>query len=126
MPEPIEVEEPIVDENADTFPREYVEKLRTENAEFRTKAKAAEEALAPLQARLVTAAVEKTGRLADPSDLVFDPSYLDDETALTAAIDALVESKPHLASRRVRDDIGQGAGEPNTEFNLAGLLSANA
>lgn len=115
-----------VDENGDTFPRAYVEKLRTESAEHRTKAKAAAEALEPLQRRLHGLVVAGTGRLADPSDLPFDVAHLDDDAALGAAIDALLTSKPHLASRRVKDDIGQGAGTPKGEFSLAGILAGRA
>jgi hypothetical protein len=59
-----------------------------------------------------------TGRLADPSDLPFDATHLDDEQALTQAIDTLIAAKPHLASRRLARDIGQGAGQPN-----AGLVN---
>jgi hypothetical protein len=110
----------------DTFPREYVERLREESASHRTRAKEASEALEPLQQRLHALIVAGTGRLADPSDLAFDAVHLDDEAALTAAIDALLEAKPHLASRRVVGDIGQGAGEPKPEVSLAGLLAARA
>lgn len=134
MPEPENENTPPVDEQTppadppegDTFPREYVEKLRRENAEQRTAAKEATEALAPLQQRLHALVVEKTGRLADPSDLAFEAAHLDDEEALAAAIDALLASKPHLASRRVVGDIGQGAGVPTEEVNLAGMLAARA
>lgn len=125
MPDAETIETTEIDDTADTFPREYVEELRAESAQHRTRSKAAEEALTPLQERLFSALVEKSGRLADPTDLAFDAALLDDD-ALTAAIDSLVEAKPHLASRRVAGDIGQGAGEPKTDVSLAGLLSANA
>lgn len=113
-----------VDESADTFPRAYVEDLRAESAKYRTDAKEAREALEPLQQRLFSVLVEKTGRLADPSDLAFNAALLDE--GLDAAIDALLATKPHLASRRVAGDVGQGAGEPVDSFSLAGLLSATA
>jgi hypothetical protein len=119
-----EVVETEVDETADTFPRKYVEDLRTESAKHRTEAKEAREALEPLQQRLLSMLVEKTGRLADPTDLAFDAALLDE--GLEAAIDALLETKPHLASRRVVGDIGQGAGAPVDSFSLAGLLNATA
>lgn len=108
----------------DTFPRAYVEELRAESAKHRTAAKEAAEALEPLQQRLFTLLVEKTGRLADPSDLAFDAALLDE--GLDAAIDALLAAKPHLASRRVVGDIGQGAGTPVEDFSLAGILRASA
>lgn len=112
--------------DGDTFPREYVERLRTESAGHRTTAKAATDALVPLQQRLHAFLVAGTGRLADSSDLPFDPAHLDDEAALTSAVEELLTRKPHLASRRVKDDVGQGAGTPNTEVSFAGLLSAGA
>lgn len=134
MPEntdPLDTELP----EGDTFPRSYVEQLRTEAAGHRTRARDAEarvetavaEAVTPLQQRLHTLLVEQTGRLADATDLPFDAAHLDDEAALTAAIDALLTAKPHLAARRVAGDIGQGAGgdDPGV-VNLAGLLAARA
>ena len=120
-------------EDGDTFPREYVEKLRTESAGHRTAAKESREALdaatalhLPLQTRLHAALVAGSGRLADPTDLPFDVAHLEDDAAMTAAIDALLAAKPHLASRRVKDDIGQGAGVPKTEVSLAGMLAGRA
>lgn len=112
----------------DTFPRDYVEKLREESAGHRTRAKAAEEALAPTQQRLHAALVAATGRLADPSDLPFDAAHLEDEAALTSAIDALIEGKPHLASRRVVGDVGQGAGGDGSpgEVDLGGMMRSRA
>lgn len=113
MPDPIEpddVETPETPDDVetpddgDTFPRTYVEQLRRENAEHRTKAKRADD----LAARLHRAEVAATGKLADPSDLPFDEAHLDDPAALAAAIDALLTAKPHLASRRPVGDVDQG------------------
>jgi hypothetical protein len=84
------------------FDREYVEKLRKESQGYRQRAQTAEQAL--FQAR-----VAATGRLADPTDLPFSAELLDDADALTAAIDALTEAKPHLASRKPAwGDVGAG------------------
>lgn len=113
-------------QTGDTFPREYVEKLRQEAGDHRTAAKAATEALTPLQQRLHGLLVAATGRLADPTDLPFDAAHLDDEAALTTALDELLARKPHLATRRVAGDVGQGAGTPKTKFSLAGLLASSA
>ncbi|QNK54290.1 hypothetical protein H7F30_12230 [Dermacoccus sp. PAMC28757] len=106
----------------ETFPREYVEKLRKENADARVKAKRADD----LAARLHTALVAATGRLADPSDLEFDDAHLDDADALNAAVDELLARKPHLASRRPVGSIGQGATAPADSVSLAGILRHNA
>lgn len=109
------------DTDTDTFPREYVEKLRNEAAEHRTKAKDRD----ALAERLHTALTAATGRLADPSDLPYDQSHLDDPEALTAAIDQLLESKPHLATRKPHGDVGQGAASASAGVDLAGMLRAN-
>jgi len=102
----------------ESFPREYVEKLRKSEAGYRERAQRAD----ALAARLHTALVEQTGRLADPSDLPYDAAHLDDDDALTAAIDDLVARKPHLASRRPSGDVGQGATGTSADVDLAGLL----
>lgn len=121
-----ETEAPEEQEEPQTFSREYVEDLRKEAARHRTSAKEAREALEPLQQRLHGLLVAGTGRLADPTDLPFDPAHLEDEEALTAAIDALLEAKPHLAPRRVSGDVGQGVGGPSTGVDLGGMLRVRA
>ena len=72
--------------------------------------------------RLHVALVAATGRLADPDDLPFDETHLDDPDALTAAIDELLARKPHLKSRRAVGDVGQGAGGASADVDLAGML----
>lgn len=120
-----EPEEP--DENAETFDRAYVEKLRKEAGDNRVAAKEAREALEPLQQRLFAVLVEKTGRLADPGDLPFSAELLDDEEAMTKAIDTLLAERPHYAARRVAGDVGQWHGTPKPgQVNLGGMLRANA
>lgn len=106
----------------ETFPRAVVEELRRENAEARTKAKRAEEMSRRLHLELVRA----TGRLADPDDLPFDEAHLEDVDVLDAAIDELIARKPHLAARRPRGDVGQGATAEAAGVDLAGMLRARA
>lgn len=119
-------EEPEVDddqlEDGETFPRDYVERLRRENARYRERAGQADDLAQRLHAALVAA----TGRLADPSDLAFDETHLGDENALTAAIDDLLDRKPHLRSRRPRGDVGQGIPGASTTTDLAGILRSRA
>lgn len=98
--ETTEEEEP----EPETFPLEYVQKLRQEAADARVKAKRVDDLAQRLHIALVTA----TGRLADPSDLPYDEAQLEDADALTATIDALLERKPHLAARKPRGNVGQG------------------
>ena len=72
--------------------------------------------------RLHTELVRETGRLADPTDLVFDETHIDDPDALAAAIDDLLAKKPHLAV----GEIGQGATKSAESVNLAALLRRRA
>lgn len=106
------------DGEPETFTREYVQQLRDEAAGYRTRAKDRDE----LAKRLHTAVVAATGRLADPTDLPYDEEHLTDEAKLAAAIDQLVQRKPHLASRRPRGDVGQGATGDGEPVDLAGIL----
>lgn len=106
-------------DDAETFPREYVEKLRTENGKYRQRAAEAD----ALATRLHTELVRATGRLADPTDLPFDADHIADAGKMVAAIDALLEAKPHLASRRPTGDIGQGnRGQGGGSFSLLQML----
>ncbi len=103
----------------ETFPREVVERLRQENGRYRQRAQRAD----TLAQRLHSELVRATGRLADPTDLPFDEAHLDDPEALAAAVDDVVDRKPHLATRRPTGDIGQGQRGPAAEpFSLLGLL----
>lgn len=117
----VQADEPRDDE-PDTFPREYVQKLRDENAKYRQRAGKADAYAQRLHAELVRA----TGKLADPTDLPFDADHLDDPDTLAAAIDTLLAAKPHLASRRPIGEIGQGATDSGDTVSLAGLLRASA
>lgn len=110
----------------DTFPREYVTKLRNESKSHRDRAKAAEERadtaeknLDAALRQLWTFKVTSTGKLADPTDLPFDPGLLADDEKLNAAIDDLVSRKPHLKARKVSGPVGQGiTGDKAERFNL--------
>ncbi|MCH8612328.1 hypothetical protein [Arsenicicoccus dermatophilus] len=105
-------------DDPETFPRAYVEKLRQEAADARVRARDRDS----LAERLHTALVAATGRLADPTDLAFSEDHLTDPDALTAAVDELLARKPHLASRRPTGSIAQGATAPASAVDLAGIL----
>lgn len=109
-------------EDAETFPRSYVEKLRKEAAGHRDRAKRADD----FAARLHTALVDATGRLADARDLPFEESHLDDPVALSEAIDAVLADKPHLATRKPMGNIGQGVAPVRETVSLGGILRAGA
>lgn len=95
------------EEQQQTFDRAYVEKLRKESANYRDKAKRAQE----LEQRLHDALVAKDGRLADPTDLEFNPDHLDNPEALSNAIANLVAKKPGLRAQRLSGDVGAGVRE---------------
>lgn len=111
-----------VAEDSDTFPREYVERLRQESGRYRQRAQRAD----ALAHRLHVELVKATGRLADPTDLPFDESHLDDPDALAAAVETLLTAKPHLASRRPSGEIGQGPATSAATVDLAALLRSRA
>ena len=94
--------------DGDTFPRSYVEDLRKENADYRTRTKAAEELADQLGRRLHTALVTASNRLENPADLAYDASHLEDPEQLAAALDALLADRPYMAKRVVKGDVGQG------------------
>lgn len=106
-------------EEPEVFPRQVVEDLRKENGKYRQRAQQSD----AYAARLHTELVRATGRLADPTDLAFDEDHLADPDTMVAAIDALLEAKPHLASRRPVGDIGQGQRGPASQpFSLLQTL----
>jgi hypothetical protein len=116
-----------VDTGPETFDREYVQKLRDEAAGYRVRAKRTD----ALNARLATAQAALTGKLADPTDLPFTDDLLDedglvDEAKVRAAVDDLLQRKPHLAARRPTGNVGQGARPETPEIGLADLLRRGA
>ena len=110
------------DDEQDTFPREYVEKLRDENAKYRQRAQKADD----LAHRLHNALVTASGRLQDASDLPYDESHLDDPEALETAISELLAKKPHLGSRKPAGNIGQGVSSSTDAVDLAAILRSRA
>ncbi|GAB2497162.1 hypothetical protein GCM10027063_40460 [Promicromonospora xylanilytica] len=118
-----ETETPVVEEgkqetDGDTFPRSYVEELRSESARYRERSR-------DMGQRLHTALVAATGRLADPADLPFDEAHIDDPEALAASIESLLASKPHLANRTPKGDVGQGVRPETQKVSLGSLLRNN-
>jgi hypothetical protein len=109
-------------EDPDVFPRDYVEDLRQENGKYRQRAQRADD----LAHRLHTELVRATGKLADPTDIPFDETHLDEPDKLSTAVDELLVRKPHLASRRPVGDIGQGASESASTVDLAAILRQRA
>jgi hypothetical protein len=106
----------------EVFSREYVERLRAENARHRVKARHADD----LARSLVTAYASETGRLHDPTDLPYSEELLKDgkpdRDQVAAAVAALVQAKPHLARLMVTGDVGQGVISSDSGPTLGGLL----
>ncbi|SHX04506.1 Uncharacterised protein [Mycobacteroides abscessus subsp. abscessus] len=99
----------------ETFDREYVEGLRRENATHRARA-------VEVSRRLHTELVRADGRLADPADLPYDPTHVDDPAAVTLAIDELLKAKPHFASRVPNGHVGQGDKDAGTPVSIISEL----
>lgn len=87
------------EQQGDTFPRPYVERLRARSAGYRTRATAAEARTSELETALFTERVRALDMLADPGDLPYDADLLDDPDALRAAAEALVSKRPHYRRR---------------------------
>lgn len=84
------------EDDGTTFDREYVQRLRSESAGHRKRAREAEDAIDGLRRELWGYQVAATGLLADPEDLPFDPEAAGDPEAVKAAAEALIERKPHM------------------------------
>lgn len=107
-------------EQPQTFSADYVTELRTEAAKHRSRSKS-------LASELVAAWAAVDGRLVDPTDLPVASVQPDDEgnytrQAVTAAIDALLASKPHLGAARPAP-LPQGARPEAEQVSLLGLLN---
>jgi hypothetical protein len=102
----------------------YVEKIRREAQGLRDRAKATESRADELARRLHTELARSSGKLADPTDLAFDADHLDDGDKLGAAIDSLLESKPHLRSRVPSGNVGQDAKDTGQPVSLLSHLKS--
>lgn len=87
-----------------------VDKVRREARNLRERLKTSEARAEALARRLHAELTRSSGKLADVTDLAYDAAHLDDADTLTAAIDSLLEAKPHLRSRVPSGgNVGQGA-----------------
>lgn len=89
---------------------EVIDKVRREARNLRERLKTSEARAEELARRLHTELTRSSGKLADATDLAFDATHLDDASTLAAAIDSLLDAKPHLRSRVPSGgNVGQGA-----------------
>ena len=110
-------------ESEEPAERSEVGKLRREAANYRTRLRESEQRADELARELVAARIRESGRLADPTDLDPDPALLEDG-ALDAAIDDLLERKPHLKARSF-GDVGQHDRAASDGVSLGSLLRNN-
>lgn len=103
-----------------------VARARRQAARYRRELRDVESERDELAAALWTERVAALGVLADPTDLPHDPEALHDPDRLRELADELVERKPHLRSRRIRERAGQGEGDGSGTVSLSGLLRRNA
>lgn len=125
--QPTDDEQPADSEESEDEPAgddtSEIGKVRREAARYRTKLRDAEKRVDELSRRLVAARVKESGRLADPDDMPYDESLLDDDN-LTAAIDDLIERKPHLKARAF-GNVGQHDQKRGESVSLGSLLRAS-
>lgn len=112
-------------ENDENSGGDQIAEVRREAAGYRTKLRDTEAQLRRVQSELFRAKVAATGRLADASDMPVNVELLDDGDALDAAIDELLQSKPHLKARSF-GGIGQGEKSERSSVSLGGMLRRNA
>ena len=110
-------------ESEDPPEKSEVGKLRRESANYRTRLRESEQRADELARELVAARIRESGRLADPTDLEPDPALLEDG-ALDAAIDDLIERKPHLKARSF-GNVGQHERSTADGVSLGSLLRNN-
>lgn len=112
--------DPPGDQDQDTFPRAYVEKLRQSEAKYRDRAGKSDELARRLHAALVAA----DGRLADPEDLEFNEDHLEDPDALAAAVADLITRKPGLRAQKITGDVGAGkrGSDPKPSMDLLNII----
>lgn len=104
---------------------EQLADVRREAAGYRKKLREAETELQQVKAELFHSRVAATGKLADPTDMPVDTELLADDDELQAAIDSLLQDKPHLKARSF-GNIGQGERPAPDPVSLGSILRNNA
>lgn len=116
-------------DESDTFPREYVEKLRKESQGLRDRLREAEagtqtmtEELEQVRRQLHKALVDADGRLVDSDALEYSEDHLSDPEALSAAVAELLAAKPYLSAKRFTGTVHQGAEPVAAPVSMTALL----
>lgn len=104
-----ESESEAVEDDSDTFPREYVERVRRESNGYRDRAKLAETRVDELSREIFALKVKALDKLADAADIEYNADLIADDDALTAAVEDLIARRPHYAKpRKPTGSVGQG------------------
>lgn len=116
-------------QDGDTFPRAYVQRLRDRSAGYRTRARELEARTTSLERDLFTERVRALDVLADPADLPFSAELLDDPDALAGAVEELARSKPHYRKRGTTTPDATGARDRNRDtgtVSLTGIMRGHS
>lgn len=114
------------DDKRQTFGRDYVEHLRGKSAGYRLRMKEAESKVESLQRSLFAERLARLDLVVDPEAVPYDPALLDDDDALEAHVEALLDAKPYLKKRKAGGDIGQHTNETHGGgFSLLDAMRAN-
>lgn len=109
-------------------PTSELAKVRREAASWRTKYRDAEkqlEQLDTLKQELFYSRVKETGRLADATDMEYSAELVNDQDGMSAAIDDLLDAKPHLKARTF-GNVGQHDRPPASAISLGSILRSGA
>lgn len=99
-------------------------KVRREARILRDRTKAAEARADELGRALFTALVAATGRVENPTEIAYEAGLLADPDAIHAAIDAEIERRPYIRSRKIAGDVGQGRNaNPTGPQDFSGLFN---
>lgn len=110
----------------ETFDRDYVEKLRSESKNYRTRLREAE-ALAQVRGQeLLAARVDALGLMADPSDVTYSDELAGaDADTLREHVEELLAEKPHLRAVAVPGGVPGRSGQ-GEDVSLVSLLRSGA
>lgn len=124
--ESTDTEQPAAKETEETDSSDNeIKAVRREAANYRTKLRERETELESMKSELFAAKVSASGLFADPTDMPVNLDLVSDDEALTAAMEALLESKPHLRARQF-GNIGQGERGTAQGVSLGSILRNNA
>lgn len=118
-------EQPDRDHEDDDGETEQPGKGNAEAAKYRRQRNEARQLAEDYGRRLFTELVRSSGKLTDATDMPYSEELLENPEELAAAIDDLIEQKPHLKARQFQN-IGQHGRAERPGVSLADILRNNA